>query len=48
MLPAHTNVRFAMQVQVPDGARGRQKLLWTLDGPEQTPGFYDIVRVSGP
>jgi hypothetical protein len=47
VLPAHTNVRFAMRVEVPDEL-GRQKVLWTLDGPQERPGFYGIVRVGVP
>jgi hypothetical protein len=43
-LPAFTNVRFAMRMTVPH-ARGDQKVLWTLDGPQQMPGFYGIVHV---
>jgi hypothetical protein len=46
-LPAFTNVRFEMQVTVPDDP-GRQKVLWTLDGPRQLPGFYGIVDVVRP
>jgi hypothetical protein len=45
VLPALKNVRFAMRVTVPD-LRGRQKVLWTLDGPHAMPGFYGIVRVT--
>ena len=30
---------------VPDET-GRQKVLWTLDGPEESPGFYGIVDVT--
>jgi hypothetical protein len=45
VLPAFKNVRFAMKVEVPD-VRGDQKVLWTLDGPQQMPGFYGIVTVS--
>jgi hypothetical protein len=44
VLPAFKNVRFDMRVTVPD-VRGRQKVLWTLDGPHAMPGFYGIVRV---
>jgi hypothetical protein len=43
-LPAFTNVRFEMKVRVPDEP-GRQKVLWTLEGPQSMPGFYGIVRV---
>lgn len=43
-LPAFTNVRFAMQVTVPDEP-GKQKVLWTLDGPQRMPGFYGLVDV---
>ena len=43
-LPAATNVRFDIQVTVPDEP-GRQKVLWTLDGPQQMPGFYGLVDV---
>ncbi len=45
LLPAFANVRFEMQVTVPDEP-GRQKVLWTLDGPQQMPGFYGIVKVE--
>jgi hypothetical protein len=45
MLPAFTNVRFEMRVTVPDEP-GRQKVLWTLDGPHAMPGFYGIVDVT--
>ena len=44
-LPAFKGVRFAMKVQVPDEP-GDQKVLWTLDGPQQMPGFYGIVTVT--
>ena len=44
-LPAFTNVRFEMQVTVPD-TPGRQKVLWTLDGPQRLPGFYGLVDVQ--
>jgi hypothetical protein len=44
-LPANTPVSFRMRVTVPD-ERGKQKVLWTLDGPQQSPGFYGIVRVT--
>ncbi|WP_151081761.1 hypothetical protein [Nocardioides cynanchi] len=47
VLPAFTNVRFAMQVTVPDEP-GRQKVLWTLDGPQRLPGFYGLVDVQRP
>ncbi len=46
ILPAFQDVRFEMQVQVPE-VRGEQKVLWTLDGPHSMPGFYGIVRVVG-
>lgn len=45
ILPAFQDVRFEMRVTVPD-VRGEQKVLWTLDGPQQMPGFYGIVTVS--
>jgi hypothetical protein len=45
VLPALTEVRFAMRLQVPE-VEGRQKMLWTLAGPGAMPGFYRIVRVS--
>ena len=45
VLPAFTEVRFAMRVRVPD-AQGEQKVLWTLDGPQQMPGFYGLVTVT--
>ncbi len=44
-LPAFANVPFEMRVTIPDEP-GRQKVLWTLDGPQQMPGFYGIVRVG--
>jgi hypothetical protein len=44
-LPANTPVSFRMRMTVPDEP-GRQKVLWTLDGPESSPGFYGIVRVT--
>jgi len=43
-LPASTSVRFQMRVTVPDEP-GEQKVLWTLDGPQQMPGFYGLVTV---
>jgi hypothetical protein len=43
-LPAQTPVMFQMRMRVPDEL-GRQKVLWTLDGPLSMPGFYGIVRV---
>jgi hypothetical protein len=45
LLPALRDVRFEMKVQVPD-EHGEQKVLWTLDGPQQMPGFYGLVHVS--
>jgi hypothetical protein len=45
VLPAFREVRFEMRVTVPD-VRGGQKVLWTLDGPQQMPGFYGIVKVT--
>ncbi len=45
VLPAFREVRFEMKVTVPD-VRGDQKVLWTLDGPQQMPGFYGIVKVT--
>jgi hypothetical protein len=44
-LPAFRDARFEMKVRVPD-VRGDQKVLWTLDGPQQMPGFYGIVTVT--
>ncbi|MGA8245895.1 MAG: hypothetical protein WB797_03250, partial [Nocardioides sp.] len=44
-LPAFQNVAFEMRMKVPDEP-GRQKVLWTLEGPSQMPGFYGIVRVE--
>lgn len=44
-LPANTPVSFRMRMKVPE-ERGKQKVLWTLDGPQQSPGFYGIVRVT--
>jgi hypothetical protein len=46
-LPAFTNVRFDMRVTVPDEP-GKQKVLWTLDGPQRMPGFYGLVDVVHP
>jgi hypothetical protein len=46
-LPAGRSVKFEMRMRVPD-EHGRQKVLWTLDGPESSPGFYGIVRVTPP
>ncbi len=43
-LPAFTSVPFRIQVPVPDEP-GRQKVLFTIDGPQQMPGFYGLVRV---
>jgi hypothetical protein len=43
-LPAFTSVRFEMHVTVPDEP-GTQKVLWTIDGPQQMPGFYGLVDV---
>jgi hypothetical protein len=34
-----------MEVKVPDEL-GQQKVLWTLDGPQQMPGFYGLVDVT--
>ena len=45
LLPALRQVRFQMKVTVPDEP-GRQKVLWTLDGPQEMPGFYGLVDVS--
>jgi hypothetical protein len=45
VLPAFKDVRFEMKLTVPDEP-GRQKVLWTLDGPQQMPGFYGIVTVT--
>jgi hypothetical protein len=45
VLPAGRRVRFEMRVRVPD-VSGRQKVLWTLDGPSTMPGFYGIVHVA--
>ncbi len=44
VLPAGRPVRFEMRIRVPD-AHGRQKVLWTLDGPWSMPGFYGMVHV---
>ena len=44
-LHAGKAVPFEMRVVVPDDP-GRQKVLWTLDGPLQMPGFYGIVKVT--
>jgi hypothetical protein len=44
LLPAMKQVRFEMRVPVPD-EHGRQKVLWTLEGPQQMPGFYGVVDV---
>ena len=45
VLPAGTHVLFRMHVTVPDEP-GRQKVLWTLDGPQETVGFSGIVDVT--
>jgi hypothetical protein len=45
VLPAFRDVRFEMRMTVPE-SHGDQKVLWTLDGPQQMPGFYGIVRVT--
>ena len=47
VLPAGTQVVFRMRVTVPDQP-GRQKVLWTLDGPQEMPGFYGVVDVTPP
>ena len=44
-LPAFKSVPFEIQVAVPDEP-GPQKVLFTIDGPKQLPGFYGIVHVS--
>ncbi len=44
-LPAFTSVPFEIHVPVPDEP-GPQKVLFTIDGPKQLPGFYGIVNVS--
>lgn len=46
-LPAQKKVRFLMQLTVPDEP-GRQKVLWTILGPQSMPGFYGIVKVESP
>jgi hypothetical protein len=45
LLPAGRKVTFAMRVPVPDEP-GRQKVLWTIDGPSAMPGFYGIIHIS--
>ena len=45
VLPAGTEVSFRMHVKVPDES-GPQTVLWTLEGPQQTPGFSGIVDVT--
>jgi hypothetical protein len=45
VLPVDTPVRFEFHVPVPD-EHGRQKVLWTIDGPSPSPGFYGMVRVT--
>ena len=45
VLPAFRDVGFEMRVRVPD-VRGDQKVLWTLEGPQQMPGVYGIVKVT--
>jgi hypothetical protein len=47
MLPANRKVRFEMRIRVPDDV-GRQKVLWTIDGPQTAPGFYGLVDVIAP
>jgi hypothetical protein len=44
-LPPNTPVSFRMRMTVPNEP-GRQKVLWTLDGLQSSPGFYGIVRVT--
>jgi hypothetical protein len=44
-LLAGKTLRFQMQVTVPD-VHGAQKVIWTLDGPSSSPGFYGIVHVT--
>ncbi len=45
VLPAGNKVTFRMHVKVPDQL-GRQKVLWTLEGPRSTPGFFGLVEVT--
>jgi hypothetical protein len=47
VLPANRKVRFEMRIRVPDDV-GRQKVLWTIDGPQSEPGFYGLVDVTAP
>lgn len=43
-LPAFTKVPFRIEATVPDEP-GRQKVLFTIDGPQQMPGFYGLIDV---
>ena len=45
VLPAGVQVFFRMRVTVPDQP-GRQTVLWTLDGPQETPGLDGVVDVT--
>jgi len=47
VLPAGVQVVFRMRVTVPD-VPGRQTVLWTLDGPQEMPGFDGTVDVTPP
>jgi len=47
VLPAGNEVTFRMHVKVPD-ALGRQKVLWTLEGPQKAPGFSGLIEVTRP
>jgi hypothetical protein len=44
-LPAFKAVPFTIQVVVPDEP-GRQKVLFTIDGPHRMPGFYGLIGVA--
>jgi hypothetical protein len=43
-LPAFTKVPFRIEATVPE-ERGRQKVLFTIDGPQQMPGFFGLIDV---
>ena len=47
VIPGGNVVFFQMRVTVPDEP-GQQAVQWTLDGPEQPPGFSGTVEVTAP
>jgi hypothetical protein len=46
-LPAFKTVPFRIEVTVPEEP-GRQKVLFTIDGPHQMPGFYGLIDIVTP